>query len=379
VTNFLSVALVHRDGRRSDSLLGPFRKTLRWTPDGRGIVLFRGLSVKEDDLDRLTVDREGRIGGRTVVLPRVSALLRGEFDVARHAGRLAFVAGTLNMDVWTFDLPPARPALQQRTSGTTYYSVPAMSPDGSRLYYLRGDARGDNLYQLTLPDAEEAMRDGRQPGGFYNVNVSRDHRRVILGQSESNGTMLYEFDIATRQSRSARWDVMHDGTQAPRTAGTRALVFVTSDGRQLVFQDSLGGARRGIDVPDSLRLGAFDVSPDGREAAALVITAEAVRLGITSLSEWQFREVHRFNTGERPVGVNWSDDGWIYVVAARDAGPAVVSRIRAGQSQLTEVLALPAGCSARTVTVASASPRGACLRIDNRGDIWVADLPGLAQ
>jgi hypothetical protein len=244
---------------------------------------------------------------------------------------------------------------------------------------MRGDARGDNLYQLTLPDAEEALRDDRRPGGFAEVNVSRDHRRVIFGQSESSGVMLYELDIATRQSRSARWDFTVDGTRAPRTAGTRELVSVSSNGRQLVFHDSLGGARRVIDVPDSLRLGAFDVSPDGREAAALVITGGAVRLGIVSLYEWKLRELHRFNPGEQPAHVNWSDDGWIYVAAARDAGPAVVSRIQAGQQQLAQVLALPAGCWARTVTVASASPRGACLRIDTRGDVWLADLPGLVQ
>jgi dipeptidyl aminopeptidase/acylaminoacyl peptidase len=373
LVNYASLTIARRDGALTDSVASSFRTTVRWTPDGSAVLAFVALPVKEDNLERIAVDADGRLGQRSVVLQRVPGLLLGQFDVARRAGRLAYMAGSLTMDLWTFDLPPARAAASQRTSGTTWYSIPAIAPDGERLYYQRGDALGDNLHQLSLPDAEEALRDGRAPGGS-DVRISRDGRRAVFSQMEESGPMLIEMDVASRRSRSMPWPTTI--RQTPIPIGDRTFAYVAESAREIVVVDSVGGAARTVAVPDSVMILSMTVGPGDRDAAFLVETGGTLRLGISPLAEWRFTELQRFGRAELPWLAGWTDDGWIHLASERGIGePAVLSRLRADQPRPVELLMLPRGCLARSTSVATAAPRGTCRVDDPRGDIWLADVP----
>jgi hypothetical protein len=380
VQDYTSITIVRRDGTPVDSLLGPFRNTVRWTPDGRGVLLFRGLPVKEDDLDRISVDANGRLGERTVVLAKFPTILRGEFDVARRTGQLALLTGVANWDLWTFDLG-APASARQRTTGTTWYGGAAISPDGTRLYYLRGDAIGDNLYSLTLPDSEEALRADRRPGGFYEVNVSNDHRRVIFGAFDTTGILLGDFDVASRQARMTPWGTSSGG-RTPQPFGTRGLVYLPAERRSLVVLDSIGGSPRAVQAPDSIVGigGDFALSSDGKSAAVVAHTAHSILLGVTPLDRWDLRVLHRLEPGLAGNGVSWANDGWIYVATTRGVGEAAVLwRLREDQPRLTQVMTLPQGCTAASVSISAAAARGTCVRSDTRGDVWIAELPGMRK
>ncbi|HUF35461.1 MAG TPA: protein kinase, partial [Gemmatimonadales bacterium] len=173
VERYARLTLVRRDGSIADSLRGPFRSNVRWTPDGSGVLLFRALPVKEDDLVEFTVNGDGRIVGTgQVQLPATQTLLQGEFDIARRTGQLVLATGSATWDLWTFDLGPDAGPARQRTSGTTWYGIPSISPDGARVFYLRGDAVGDNLYMLTLADGEEEALTAEPHPGAGGAKVS---------------------------------------------------------------------------------------------------------------------------------------------------------------------------------------------------------------
>ncbi|HEU5051179.1 MAG TPA: protein kinase, partial [Gemmatimonadales bacterium] len=134
------ITVVDREGRRAGLLDGTFRQSLRWTPDGRGLLVFRVGSVREDEFLRIDVDESGRMAAAgELILSRVPTLYVGLFDVARTTGRMALGTGDAISDIWSFELG-ARPIRGRRlTRGTTWYGEPALGADGRAVYYLRGD------------------------------------------------------------------------------------------------------------------------------------------------------------------------------------------------------------------------------------------------
>jgi dipeptidyl aminopeptidase/acylaminoacyl peptidase len=371
------VTIVTRDGVAIDSTPGGFRNTVRWTPDGRGVIVFDAKPVKEDDLIRIDVGRDGSLGVRTVLLSKVSAILRGDFDIARRSGRIVLVSGQLTIDLWTFEVND-RASARQRTNSTTWYGNPAISPDGNRLYYQRGDALGDNLYVMILPDLEEALTADRA-GGLVNVHVSQDGRRVIFMQTGPTGVRLGEFDVGQRRPTYVEWGT-RSGIVAPRAAGERALVYRSENGWNLMVADSLNAPGRPLLPNDSVWIGAFAPSPDGKDVAATLYTRDDAALGLISLADGKVRTLQRLDRNHSNGSVSWSDDGWIYLALTRSVDePATLLRMRAGDTRLEEVMSLPPGCAAITSVVANRSPRGVCKRSDARGDIWLADLPSLRR
>ena len=168
--------------------------------------------------------------------------------------------------------------------------------------------------------------------------------------------------------------------QTPIPLGDRGFVYVAESARELLVVDSLGAAARTVAVPDSVLILSMMVGPGDRDAAFLVAAGGTLRFGLSPLAEWRFTELQRFGRGEMPSLAGWTDDGWIHVATERGIGePGVLSRLRADQPRLVEVLTLPRGCLVRTTTVATAAPRGTCRVDDSRGDIWLADVPGVMR
>ena len=168
--------------------------------------------------------------------------------------------------------------------------------------------------------------------------------------------------------------------QTPIPIGDRAIAYVAESAREFVVVDSVGGAGRTVAVPDSVLILSMIVGPGDRDAAFLVATGGTLRLGLSPLAEWRFTELQRFGRGEMPSLAGWTDDGWIYLATDRGIGePGVLSRLRADQPRPVDLLTLPRGCLVRTTSIATAAPRGTCRVDDSRGDIWLADVPGVMR
>ena len=377
VEDYARLSIVRRDGTVADSVRGPFRATVRWTPDGRGIVLFRALPVKEDDLVYFPIDRDGRIGPGEVRISAIQTLLTGEFDLARQSGQLVLSTGSASFDIWTFELGGSTEPARQRTSGTTWYSVPSIAPDGSRVYYQRGDALGDNLYELTLPDVEDPLTAERHPA-VSGTNVSRDGRRVVYGFSVSTGARFGIMELATRQSEFFLATELN--SRQPPVPRGRGAVYLLSRGRALAMMETPTAAVSRLLAPDSATILAFGLDRSEDSAAVLVGDPKGLKLGVTPLSEWRPRWVHTFATGEQTASVTWSDDGFLYfwLWPTGDETPAVW-RVRSSGGPPSYQRPLPPACRNAVVAVAVSAPRGVCAARDLRGDIWLVHVPGVTR
>ncbi len=372
--------IIGRDGTVIDSIRTQQRITIRWTPGGDGILTALPAPVKDDELVMLPVGRSGRFtGGPTVVMPRLQMLYRGEFDVARSTGRVMLVSGDASQDLWTFAVSSdgARDA-RQRTRGTTWYGIPVISPDGRSLYYMRGDAIGDNLYRLSIGGDTSVETAISSTGGAANFDggISADGHRVAFAKAAGNLTELSVVDVRTRRIhvRTAA------GGESGIPIGADGVLNLLSNGSGLVVRDSAGHASRELVAPDSVAITQYTTSPDETQVAMLITLRGQSAIAVTSIDHWDLRVLSKFGMLIDPTRLNWSRDGSIYFSRwmPGDTGPTLWRQSPGGGSP-TLAMRLPAGCWIQSTVIATASPIGACLINDFRSDIFLASVPGVTR
>ena len=384
-----TLTTLRRDGIVVDSTAVETRPDLRWTPSGDAIVAFLPAPARDDDFVRVAVGRGGKFVGRPVpLLPRGQALYRGEFDVARQTGLMAFISGDALSDTRVFDVTPgSAPAGREVGDGTSWYGNPTMTPDGRALFYMRGNAAGDNLYRRGLDDAaatEEAISTGggNAVGGL--VAVSPDGRRVLFIRNERDAIRLHEVDVAGRTT------IVRDGFTtrtwglSPVPIGVSGVVDVMADSRSFLVVDSAGTALRTVAAPDSMRVLSLAASPDGRSVALVVAASNATYIGTTPLSSWQFHALLREAGAPHVATITWARDGYLYFARwDSTARTPVLARLNTAATAPVaapeRVMTLPDRCVVEAVTIAAGARRGACQTRDFRGDVYVARVPRLSR
>jgi len=384
-----TLTMLRRDGTVVDSTAVETRPDLRWTPSGDAIVTFLPAPGRDDDFVRVAVGRGGKFVGPPVpLLPRGQALYRGEFDVARLTGHMAFISGDALSDTRVFDVTPGgAPLGRELGDGTSWYGNPTMTPDGHALFYVRGNAAGDNLYRRGLDDptaAEEAISTGggNSVGGL--ISVAPDGRRVLFLRNERDAIRLHEVAVVGGATTVVDAFNMRTWGLTPIPIGPGGVVTVTSDNRSLLVIDSARAPVRTVAVPDSVRVLSIAASPDGRSVALLVAAPNASYVGTTPLSSWQFHALLREPGAPHVATMTWARDGFLYFARwDSTARTPVLARLNTAAAVLASVpervMALPDGCLVESVTIAAAARRGACQTRDFRGDVYVARVPGLAR
>ena len=129
-----------------------------------------------------------------------------------------------------------------------------MTPDGRALFYMRGNAAGDNLYRLSVDDSaatEEAISTGggNAVGGY--VAISSDGRRVLFIRNEPDAIRLREVDAGARTSTVIDGFTTRTWGENPVPLGVSGVADITADGRSILVIDSARGPVRRIAAPDS--------------------------------------------------------------------------------------------------------------------------------
>ena len=377
-SNSTKLVIINRDGTLVDSVSIGLRPNVRWTTDGTAVLGFGSAPGRDDEFVRFSIKSDGHFtGDRAVILPRLQTLYRGDFDIARRTGRMALITGNGARDQWTFDVTPAGASTaRQITHGTTYYAEPELAPDGRTLYYLRGDAIGDNLYSATLGQssgAETAMSAASGTGYEKSTHASANGRRVVYrtslgpGWAGDSNSIIFELDGASRQTRIV-------GGSLPWFAvpiGTRGFVGPTVTLDSIFMVDSTGAAPRIIIVPDSIHIIDFAVSPDETHMVVQTTGKASSALGIIDLTgTWNFRVIARFNERYATARLSWSADGNVYFPRwLRGDNAPKLFRVSSAGGPVVLVMTLPQRCALETVVVAAAAPVGACQVQDTRSDV----------
>ena len=378
------IFVIRRNGLLVDSAQSGGRPAIEWTPSGDGIVAFVAAPARDDDVMRMPVSNDGHFSGTAIqIMPRLQALYRGEFDIARRSGQLAFISGDALSDQLVFGIG-SKSSMQSRrvTSGTSWYAYPAISDDGRTLYFLRGNGTGDNLYRVQLNAKvlrEEAMSNATGSGiGSYSP-VSPDGARVVFQRLEGSKRVLY--DVAAATQRVTNRDTA-GATWPSRVVpfGVSGLSATPRANNGLMIVDSTSAKLRTLSAPDSLRVVKHTISTDGRSAALLVATATGYAIGVTSLASWDFHPLVKFNGALSNTALSWAKDGWLYYTRWEATAPVLYRVKTSGAVQPPErVMTLPVQCILETVVVSTGSDVGACSAIQFRGDVYLAAIPGLTR
>jgi len=383
------ILLIARDGSVLDSLTLHTRRTIRWAPDGLALFAFLPAPARDDEFVRIDVDQSGRLARLpAAVMPGVPTLYRGEFDIAARTGRLLFISGEARQDQWIFGVGAGNIAARPVTTGTSWYGNAVIAPDGQTLYYLRGDASGDNLYRLPLDAApnrlldDEALTNSRGAGNSL-IGISTDGRRVafLKGEGgEDNDLAVYDFHTGER--RVLRKSRRLPGQEAPLPLADGDLVSMGPSGREIVITNGTSATSRRVPLPDTLDvLFGSTLSPDELELAVTTRTPTGYVLGAMSLSSGRFRSLTPFPPNLQSRRLSWSRDGFIYF-GAWEPGASAPSLLRVsgtagGAPQ--RVMTLPTHCAIKTIAIATAAPRGVCKAEDARGDVYLASIPGVMR
>jgi eukaryotic-like serine/threonine-protein kinase len=371
-----SIRVTTRHGDLTATIPITNRRHVRWNPTGDALLVFNAGVGREDELMRIGIDRAGRaIGAPEVALARVPTLYRGEFDVARRSGRLILATGTSMVDLWLFQREAGGIAGQPITHGSTWYGRPGLSPDGRTLYYLRGDALGDNLYQLRAESGvEEPLTSQRLPG-VNAVRVSSDGRRLIYEHQLQGAAQLEEMELPSRRVVSQQ-----PTPQRTRAGpiGARGILGLTADSGLALLDSITAPAWRKLIGGDSLSVIDFAPAPDGNEIAILAsVHHSRLILAMLQVESRAVRLVRGPNGDVVNGRLTWDNDGKLYFSRwlPGDAGPSVWVVGAAGG--LSRYSTLSAPCEPASLIVAGNGQVAACVVNDDRSDIWTID--GLAS
>ncbi|WP_309670861.1 protein kinase [Gemmatimonas sp.] len=379
------IYLLRRDGKMLDSTALSVRRAMRWNVDGTALLIFRPAPARDDELVAIPVRDGTRFDGSpSVLLPRMQTLYRGDFDVARRSGRVALASGDAVQDLWSFPIQNGSAAAgRQLTRGTSWYGTPAPSPDGQRIYYSRGDALGDNMYQLSLAmaGAEEQPLSASTGIGFGAApSLSVSGTRLIFLKQPEDGTYLRQVNELDVPQRVVRKLTTYQ-PNIPVPIAETGMVDLRLNGDSLVVFTERTAAPLYIVVPDSMRIVSLVIGPDEREAAVVASSGGNSVLGVLVLSAgWNFRPLVRFTQAAPSTYLSWTTSGSIYFARWSTAAAApVLYRVASSGGAVTPVMSVPPRCWVQTVAVARAAPVGTCQTHDFRSDVYLLSVPGVTR
>ena len=384
------VYVLSRDGSTLSSAPVVYgRNQLRWSTDGRYLILFHGGSGVEDYLSAFPVGSDGTLGALRPLPLQLRTEGAGRFDVARTSGRLVVGTSMETFDVWSFEFGGPVDRERRLTQGTNWYGPPVPGGDGHTVYYLRADALGDNLYALA--GGRERALTGEQMFVDNSVRLSLDGRQVSFEALIGEQAVLAIYDVLAGTTRRIAKPYRATGWQV---RSGQIIVWLDVFARTAWTTDSAGDNRHPLSLPPIGVLdkngGGWALAPDGSAVAVLGSRPDGyaiVRIPLdggpaTALRDIQATAIERAAgtstiTGQyQAVGVGlagWGRDGIYLSRGAADGRETELLVLDPVTRAMRKLETLPERCVARSVTVASDERSAVCTVEDVRTDLTVID------
>jgi Tol biopolymer transport system component/exonuclease VII small subunit len=309
-------------------------RTAVWTPDGRGIAFISDRSGKpalwhvrvrngasEGEPQLLRAD----IGELNMGFTRDGSYFYGTRNIQRDAYVVKVDPATL-----TVQAPPAR--LTDRFVGSS--SVPAFSPDGTRVAFMGGSPTLSLVIRTIADNSERILPTRFASGNSFGPEWFADGRGLLVGET----------DYPNRRAVFRRIDA-ETGADTPffttEYTGIYGKLRFSADGRSLFYSFRTGGdllhlMRRDLATgretdlyqvkSDGVGLFAVSLSPDGKSVAFNLNVPPGEggdgprAMRVLSLKDGSIREVMRGPYScPAPTSAAWSRDG-SYLLAICDDG-----------------------------------------------------------
>ncbi|HYN09402.1 MAG TPA: hypothetical protein VES67_18610 [Vicinamibacterales bacterium] len=350
----LAVVSTARDNRHSIWLVSPDGQTqekvfedagvigsVKWSSAGNALLFMRAVG-ETFDLWRLPLaSGTGPAAGEAMAL--MTGVQAGpNFSIARDGTRLLYTREAHYSNLWAASVDAAgrRSPLRQLTTGTSRDQFPAVSPDGTRIAFIRGEGAASNVYVMPATGGPPQPLT-LQMSAIGAPAWSPDGKSLGVCATSSSVNSIWTVDIGTGQAKefggtrcttttsevpvmwAPRREILYQ-----RTGNRNYSVFDPNKSveRPLIKDDQVGWLFGPRSSPDGSALAAFWNRKDGSGVWLIPSDGSAPSLLLRAFA-W-------------PLG--WSSDGktiYVYVHApttdvvtiSRSGGAPVVQRALTGQ------------------------------------------------
>jgi serine/threonine protein kinase/Tol biopolymer transport system component len=342
----------------------------RWSPDGEAVYFLRvagqgGLK----DLCRIRWTSRPSASLRPDVI--VHGLAAGDyFTLSRDGRRLLYTREASRSNLWMVEIAefhrdPSR-GEKVLTTGTSFDSNPAVSPDGKWVAFARGAGPLAEIFRVSV-DGGEAQQLTFMSSGCRSPVWSASGDTIAIVSNKGGIHRLWRVAATGGPARPYPGIEVSDHPLAPLAwAPGQALLCEVSRDRGYVLLDPSTGATSSIGSPDSLGLIVYpQFSPDGARIAWW--TADPRGVWIMTLADHKRVCVLR----DGPVlPLAWARTGrWIFGADMRAARPRLL-RFSSEGAKGEDHVEIP---NWSEISVSSDGMRAVCAVNSHQPDVWLAE------
>jgi hypothetical protein len=323
------LVIFDRNWKRLDSTAFPsrIRDDPAWDPEGRAVLLKLVEASALARLERVPVDRRGRLGAPGVI-GGITISDLGKFSIAGPSRALIYLAGGEEQTVsaLTRRNPGALSSGSRLLRRSTGGMVAGISPDGRFVYLVSRPPESPRRQASILPFAGgQELAIPPPDGELIDATWTWDGSRLLyLVRGAADHVTLYSFSLATGRARAIG--------PFPRFAGLQAVgpdLLAWLDDSAIVLTDTNGVELRRLADPDrSERGGWVDGSPDGR---SLVTRRWNTGLDVLYFTRVSLEDGRRQRLGELrievPAGIFWEPGGKIQIAVLETLGTLAFYRL----------------------------------------------------
>jgi Tol biopolymer transport system component len=383
----VSLWIVKPDGSAEQRLLDdeaiaelprPNSFSARWGPHGDVIYYLKG-----DETQDLWKIRLSPGSGKVRALPvrlisgLQSSSARGPtFRIFRDGKRMVYLRNFTHSDLWLATTQNnGRIQTRQLTAGTSLYTHPSFSPDGSRIAFSRKDGNTSNIFVLPL-DAGSP----RQITFFKSQNLSPvwspDGMSIAFGSNEGGSAKVWQVPANGGTPRSFARTNLSPSTYQLSWAPGRNILYHRPDNRNFYILDPATGNEAPLVQNDKVGWMFFPVySPNGGEIAAAWnrLPSQAVYVIPLEGSVPNDQRSRRTSGGITLNPINWSSDGKQIYAEDKGKGTIVAIPAQKGDPRTIVTLPLPAGRTLGYAAITSDSRRIAYVATESQSDVWMIE------
>ncbi|GAB5534849.1 MAG: winged helix-turn-helix domain-containing protein [Rubricoccaceae bacterium] len=304
-------------------------RTPAWSPDGSQVAFIRCTDGLCLPYVVSALGEDERLMDDTEVLPFGLAWMPD-----REALLVSLPAGLARLDLTTGKTEPIT-----RLDGQSRDVQPRISPDGSRIAFIRGGLDGPDLYIVDV-DGGEPTRLTSDRIGLPGFTWSEDGERILFSSARSGVFALWQIEARSGAVPEA---VVGPAVRDPGGMDLRDGRLVVAD---WIYEINLWRSTDGAEAERIVASTLWDrypaLSPDGRQLAFISNRTGPPELWVSDADGQT--PVRLTDLGGASVETpQWSPDGQTLAVVARIDGPAALYLVSAEGGTLRPITDSPTG------------------------------------